>query len=142
MCRVLLPLVLLVVGCRLPPDREDLKLLDERRPLPEFADLYLRARSQATLALEAFYTDSWKELDDAARAIEQTARFLPKSKDIPANQATTVSRDADKLLAEAKALGDAARAKNVQAANETMQRIQMDIRALRPRVTDDVKNEE
>ena len=44
MRRTLLLFVFLVVGCRLPADREDLKLLDEKLPVPEYGDLYFRAR--------------------------------------------------------------------------------------------------
>jgi hypothetical protein len=132
-----LVLTLALVSCRLPADREDLKLLPGDRPVPEYADIYLRARSQATIALEAFYGDQWKELADAARALEQSATFLPMSSAIPADRAPLVKKTADKLLAESKALGEAASAKNVTAANATMQRIQLDIRTLRPRINGD-----
>jgi hypothetical protein len=142
MRRLLVCVLLMLAGCRLPPDRSDLKLLDEKLPVPEYADLYLRARSQATLALEAFYTDSWKELDDAAKAIEQTARLLPKSKEIPTSRVASVGPDSGKLEADAKTLGDAARAKNVDAANAAMQRIQYAVRALRPRITQGPDEEE
>jgi acyl-CoA reductase-like NAD-dependent aldehyde dehydrogenase len=127
----------LVVSCRLPADREDLKLLPADRPVPEYAEIYLRSRSQATIALEAFYADQWKELGDAARALEQSATFLPMSSAIPADRAPIVKKTAEKLLAESKALGEAATAKNVTAANEAMQRIQLDIRTLRPRINGD-----
>ena len=42
-----------------------------------------RARLQAQVALEAFYVDNWSDLEDVAKGLEQTARFLPKTKDIP-----------------------------------------------------------
>jgi hypothetical protein len=135
-----LVLTLALVSCRLPADREDLKLLPADRPVPEYADIYLRARSQATIALEAFYGDQWKELAEAARALEQSAAFLPMSTAIPADRAPLVKKTADKLLIESKALGEAASAKNVTAANETMQRIQLDIRTLRPRINGDPDN--
>jgi acyl-CoA reductase-like NAD-dependent aldehyde dehydrogenase len=125
-----------LVSCRLPADREDLKLLPADRPVPDYADLYLRARSQATIALEAFYADQWKELAEAARALEQSAQFLPMSAAIPADRAPIVKKTADKLLAESKSLADAAAGKNVEAANEAMQRIQLDIRMLRPRINE------
>jgi hypothetical protein len=123
---------LALVSCRLPADREDLKLLPADRPVPAYAEIYIRSRSQATIALEAFYADQWKELADAARALEQSAAFLPMSSAIPADRAPLVKQTAEKLLAESKALGEAAQAKNVTAANEAMQRIQLDIRTLRP----------
>ena len=56
---------------------------------------------------------------------------------IPADRAPLVKKTAEKLLAESKALGEAASAKNVDAANQAMQRIQLDIRTLRPRINGD-----
>ena len=119
--------LLAAVGCRVPPDREDLKLFDEKRAPLGYADLYLRARSQSNLALEAFYTDNWLDLDEAAKGLEQTARFLPKALDTPAD-----IRIAEQLRADAARLGEAARAKDVRVANEVLQRIQFNIRTLRP----------
>lgn len=124
-------LLALVVGCRLPPDRDDLKLLDEGRPPIGYADTYLRARSQAGLALEAFYADAWADLDAAAKALEQTSRFLPLAKDIPANLAESLPRDAEELRKNAVALGEAARAKDVRAANGALQKLQFDLRSVR-----------
>lgn len=117
-----------VVGCRIPPDREALKPLDEARAKFGYADLYLRARAQANLAVEAFYADNWAELDDAARGLEQTARFLPKAIDTP-----TDPRPAEQLQADAVRLGEAARARDVRVSNEVLQRIQFNIRELRPK---------
>lgn len=123
--------VVLVVGCRVPPDRDDLKLFDEKRPIVNYPELYLRARSQSNLALEAFYTDSWLDLDEAAKALEQTARFLPKAPDSPAD-----IRTSEQLQADATRLGEAARAKDIRVANEVLQRIQYNIRTLRPKEKD------
>jgi hypothetical protein len=120
-------LIALLSGCRMPPDREDLKPFDEKRPPLAYEELYLRARSQANLALEAFYTDAWTDLDDAAKGLEQTARFLPKAVDTPSDAAI-----AEKLRADAASLGEAARGKDVRVANEVLQRIQFNIRTLRP----------
>lgn len=128
--------LLALVGCRVPPDREDLKLFDEKRAPVGYADLYLRARSQSNLALDAYYTDSWIDLDDAAKGLEQTARFLPKATDTPAD-----ARAAEQLRADAARLGDAARAKDVRVANEVLQRIQFNIRTLRPKMTEPMPKE-
>jgi hypothetical protein len=143
--RCLITIALLALaGCRLPADREDLKLLPDDQPIPDYTQIYLRARSQATIALEAFYADSWQELADSARALEQSATLLPMASAIPTDRAPIVKKTADKLLVESRALGAAAAAKNVNAANETMQRIQYDIRMLRPRINepgDDAKDD-
>lgn len=125
---VLLLAVAFLSGCRMAGDREDLKLFDEKKPILNYPELYLRARSQASLALEAFYVDSWTDLDDAAKALEQTARFLPKANDSPGDPGLC-----EKLQADAVRLGEAARAKDVRVANEVLQRIQFDIRTLRPK---------
>jgi hypothetical protein len=121
-----------ILGCRVTPDRDDLKPFDEKRPLLNYPELYSRARSQANLALEAFYADAWADLDEAAKALQQTARFLPKAIDTPADAAI-----AEKLRADAERLGEAARAKDVRVANEVMQRIQFNIRVLRPTLKND-----
>ena len=124
----------LLAGCRLPADPADLKPLDETLPIPNYPELYLRARSQATLALEAFYADGWADLDAAAKALEQTARFLPKSREVPAALGAGLAKDADLLHKDAVQLGDAARAKDARTASDVLQRIQFNIRSLRPRL--------
>src|SRR5687767_12278721 len=123
--------VLLLLGCRLPPDRDDLKPLDENLPVPNYPELYLRARSQATMALEAFYADAWVDLDASAKALEQTARFLPKSREIPPALNDALAKDAQELNQDAARLGEAARARDVRSASDLLQRIQFSIRALR-----------
>ena len=79
-----LGLLACVVGCQATDDRASL------RPLPDnaiagvtYAELLTRARSQSRLATEAFYVDNWMEVEDAGTALQQTARLLPKAKDIP-----------------------------------------------------------
>src|SRR5688572_27786979 len=109
--------VVVLAGCRLPPDPADLKPLDETLPIPDYQQLYVRARSQATLALEAFYADAWAELDAAAKALEQTARFLPKAREVPTVHIPTLPKDAERLQKEAAQLGEAARAKDVRVAS-------------------------
>ncbi len=124
-------LILALLGCRLPPEREPL------RPLPEdgapftYAELSTRARLQATAALEAFYIDSWLEVEDAAKALEQTARFLPKTTEQPAALKATLAQTGAELGKEAQKLSAAARAKNASAANEAMQQITLLIRDLK-----------
>jgi hypothetical protein len=122
--------LIILCGCQLTVDREHLKPFDEKQPPRNYAELYLRSRSQANLALEAFYVDDWGELDTAAKGLEQTARFLPLA-DMPADAAL-----AEKLRADAARLSEAARAKDVRVANEILQRIQFNIRTLRPAKTD------
>lgn len=119
-----------LAGCKLPPEREPL------RPLPEewlfsYADMVARARAQASVALEAFFADGWQDLEDAGKGLEQTARFLPKASEPPAGLKETIPSAAASLRKEAQNLTHAARTKNVESANVTLQRITLQIRLLK-----------
>jgi FkbM family methyltransferase len=124
-------IVLLSAGCRLP-EREAVV-----RPLPEgqsftYHELIARMRAQATAGVEAFYVDAWSELQDVAAALEQTSRFLPKTTQIPDALKDRLTVETDQLRQDASKLGEAARAKNARAVNESLQRINLRIRELRP----------
>src|SRR5262249_20241300 len=124
--------LLLLAGCRLTPERQSLQLLPEGGlPLP-YTELVKRARDQASAANEAFYVDRWLDLEDAAKALEQTARFLPKATEIPAKQKDKLEVEAGDLGKDAGKLRDAAKTKDVKQANESLQRIHLQIRKLRP----------
>lgn len=127
---LLAALVLTAAGCCLP-EREAL------RPLPEghvftYDELYTRLRIQAGAALEAFYADSWRELEEYARGLEQTARRLPKTSAIPGPLRDGLDAQTSSLRKDAGLLAAAARERRVRPANEAMQRIQLTIRQLRP----------
>jgi hypothetical protein len=127
-----LPIFLLCAGCALPPEREALRPLPEAAPPLTYPELFTRARLQAAAAMEAFYADNWLELEQTAQVLEQTARHLPKAAEQPANVKKTLAEDSEALRHQATKLAEAARAKNVQSTNETLQRIQLAIRTLRP----------
>ncbi|MFO0970311.1 MAG: hypothetical protein U0793_32580 [Gemmataceae bacterium] len=126
--------VLLPIACRLPPEREPL------RPLPEdgsaagftYKELLDRAHAQFSVAIDAFYADSWKDLEEAAKGLEQTARFLPKSAAPPAGLKEDVIARSKALRAEAVRLGDAARLKKVDDSNDALKNINLHVRSLRP----------
>jgi hypothetical protein len=129
------PLMLLAVlcaGCRAPADGEALRALPENRTFA-YDELIHRLRAQATAGVEAFYVDAWKDLEDSAAAMEQTARFLPRTTNIPASAKDSLDMDAEALRHEAVKLGDAARARKVREVNEVLQRINLQVRQLRPR---------
>jgi hypothetical protein len=128
----LLACVIFTAGCRLPPDGEALRALPENR-VYSYDELLARARAQATAAVEAFYIDSWRDLEDSAAALEQTARFLPKTANVPASLQDKLNVEADTLLQDAAKLADAARGRNVREASESLQRINLKVRQLRPR---------
>lgn len=123
--------VLVIAGCQLPPERMPLQPLPENAaPLP-YAELLTRARMEATAATEAFYVSRWVELEDAARGLEQTARFLPKAVEVPAKSKDRLTARAKELEAEAGKLRDAAKAQQVRDTNEILQRINLKVRELR-----------
>ncbi len=126
-----LTLVCLAAGCVAPGDRAPLKLLPEdSAPLP-YAELLTRARAQVSGAIDASYVNNWTELEDAARGLEQTAKFLPKATEVPAKQKDTLPVVAGDLGKDAGALRDAARAKDVERTDDSLRRIHQTVRRLR-----------
>src|SRR6516164_6091420 len=117
-------------GCALPAERVHLKPLGEDAPPQAYADLLSRARTQASAATEAFFVNGWQDLEEYAKGLEQTARFLPKATEIPAGHKEKLSDEAADLEKEARQLRDAAKGQNVKLTNEIMQRINLKVRGL------------
>jgi hypothetical protein len=90
-----------------------------------------RARAQATAANEAFYVNRWGDLEDLAKGLEQTARFLAKAQEVPAKNKEILNEVTSDLAKAALKLKDAAAAKNVKETTEAMQQINMKVRQLR-----------
>jgi hypothetical protein len=124
-------LVIAVIGCALPPERLPLKLLPENSPPLPYSELLTRARLQASAATEAFYMNRWGDLEDSAKGLEQTARFLPKATEVPATHKDKVGAEGAALEKEAKQLLALAKAQDVNRATEVMQRINLQVRELR-----------
>ena len=124
-------LIALVAGCKIT-EREGQNPLPENGPPLPYAEMITRARGQAAAALDAFYIDSWMELEQAAQRLEQSARLLPKSTHIPDTFKDKVGPEAELLRKDALQLSEAARTQNAKLANEAMQRINQRIRQLRP----------
>jgi hypothetical protein len=122
--------VIILVGCHLPEREAALIPLPEGQPVA-YVELLARARAQATTALEAFYVDGWTDVQAAAAALEQTARLLPKSTEIPTSVKERLAGESEQLRQDAIKLGEAARAKNAKTVNETLQRISLRVRDLR-----------
>lgn len=125
---------LVSVGCQLPPERLPVRALPEDSPPLPYAELLTRARLQSSTANEAFYVNAWAELEDAARGLGQTARFLTKAIEVPDARKETVAADAKSLADEADNLREAAKNHDVKLTNEILQRINLKVRQLR--VTD------
>ncbi len=124
--------LLLLAACQAPPERLPVKPLPEEGVPVPYADVVARARVQASAAVEAFYIDKWDELEDAARALEQSGRFLAKATDVPAKRKDNLADQSAELVKTASRLREAAKGKDVQQANELLQRINLKVRELRP----------
>jgi hypothetical protein len=132
MKRICLAALLLgAVSCQLPGERAALPPLPEKVTSLPYAELLTRARLQASQANEAFYVDRWNELEDAARGLELTARYLARADDVPAKHKDTLPVAAADLGKEATVLREAAVAKDVKKTTEILQRINVKVRELR-----------
>ncbi|MSQ94125.1 MAG: hypothetical protein EXR98_06160 [Gemmataceae bacterium] len=119
-----------LAGCRVI-EREGANPLPENTAPLAYSDMVNRARGQASSALDAFYVDAWLDLEQAAQRLEQTARLLPKTTQIPEAFKSKVETESDLLRKDATKLLEAAHAKNAPQANEAMQRINQRVRELR-----------
>lgn len=120
-----------LAGCVSPADRATLRPLPEDGPPLPYAELLTRARVQAAAATEAFYVNKWADLEDAAKGLEQTARYLPKATDVPPKHKDTLPVAAGDLGKEAVKLREAATAQDAKESNAILQRIHLKIRELR-----------
>jgi hypothetical protein len=134
MSRAFLPVLFLLAsaGCQLPPEQVPIKPLPENGPPETYADLIGRARLQTTAANEAFYVNRWGDLEDAAKGMEQTASHLSKATEVPAKHKDTLPVEAGELGRDAVKLRDAAKAQDVKLATESLQRLNLKVRELRP----------
>src|SRR5947209_399838 len=78
-------LFLLLTGCVCPPEKLPLQPVPENGNLG-YADVVQRLRLQAGTATEAFYLNKWAALEESARNLEQTARMLVMTTDVPGRQ--------------------------------------------------------
>jgi hypothetical protein len=132
MKRICLAVVLLgAASCQLPNERAPLPPLPEKVTSLPYAELLTRVRWQASQANEAFYVDRRNELEDAAKGLELTARYLARADDVPAKHKDTLPVAAGDLGKEAATLREAAVAKDVKKTTEILQRINLKVRELR-----------
>jgi hypothetical protein len=130
-CRLFLGGLLLLAGCQAAPERVPLARLPDNGPPLPYAELLTRARAQATLATESFYVNHWADVEDAARGLGQTAQYLAKAEDVPANRKDALPAASSDLAREAGRLRQAAAAQNEKDANAALQRIHLTVRQLR-----------
>jgi hypothetical protein len=118
-------------GCQLPGDRASLRPLPEEvQPVP-YAELLTRARTEASIATEAFYVNRWNDLEEAAHRLEVTARYIPKAEDVPPANKDSLSVVSGDLGKEAVNLREAAKAQDVKKTNEILRLVNLKIRELR-----------
>jgi uncharacterized protein YwgA len=132
MTRILLSGTLLwVFGCAMPAERMPLRPLPENGQVLPYAELLTRIRAQANAATEAFYLDHWNDLEDMAKGIEQTSRFLSKAEEVPPKNRKILKQVTDDLNKNAQKLREAAAAHNVKDIKEALQQIISKVRDLR-----------
>jgi len=132
MRRALVPIVLVALtGCQTVPEQNRLQPLPTDGPPLAYREVVQKARSLATAATEAFYVDKWSEVEVAAVGLEQAALYLPRSSDIPEARQASLDASVKTLAKEAQTLRDAAKAKDENKTNETLQRIHLRVRELR-----------
>jgi hypothetical protein len=100
--------LVLLAGCQSLQDQDALRPLPETGPKPNYIELLLRARRQSDVILDRSFRNLWIEVEEAARALEQTAKLMPTSEEAPAKKPETVKLWTA-LGANAKKLGTAAR---------------------------------
>jgi len=133
MKRILLSLVSLpfMLGCVAPAERVPLQPLPENGQVLPYPELLTRVRAQANAANDAFYLNHWNEVEDLARGIEQTARFLSKAQEVPPKNKDILNEVTSDLAKHARELKAAAAAKNEKDTTEAMKQITVKIRQLR-----------
>jgi hypothetical protein len=123
---------LALVGCQSANDlRRPVQPLPVNGPALAYHDVVSRARLLATQATEAFYIDQWLEVEKAALNLEETARYLPKSTDVPTAQKFSIDTRSRTLEQESVALREAAKARDEKKTNDVMQRVNLLVRELR-----------
>jgi hypothetical protein len=121
----------MLTGCQVTAERVAVMPLPEEGAALSYADVLQRARFQATSANEAFYLDKWTDLQEAAAALEKTARYLPKSSEVPDARKTDLATRVTELTKLTSQLSEAAKGQDVKKANEALQQINLKIRELR-----------
>lgn len=119
-------------GCCATQERDALLLPGPNAPktYPELVD---RMRQQATLATEAFYTDSWQTVEEAALALEQSARFLTVTKEPPQPLKGKLGSQSELIKKAARSMRDAAHKQDVKGVNASLQVLHLHIRKLNPK---------
>jgi hypothetical protein len=125
-------LCLTLASCQVAEPRSALPppLPDKVTAVP-YSQLLTRARSQASRATEALYTDNFADVEEAARGLEQTAQYLVKAEDVPAKHKDTLAMMSTDLGKLAKELRESASAKSADKTNGVLAKINAKVRSMR-----------
>jgi Skp family chaperone for outer membrane proteins len=125
-------LFLTLASCQVAEPRASLPpLLPDKVTAVPYGQLLTRARSQASRATEALYTDNFADVEEAARGLEQTAQYLVKAEDVPGKHKDTLTAMSGDLAKLAKELRETASAKNAEKGNEVLAKINAKVRSMR-----------
>lgn len=126
-----LVLLIVVAGCKTPESVVQ-PLPPDAAPL-SYAELLVRAKSQVGAAQEFFYRDSWREVEQAALSLQQTAELLGKVKteDLPARQRDQAAKLAKDLHDASVTLAENGRAHDPVKTTASFQQLNLTIRELR-----------
>src|SRR4051812_48010652 len=105
--------------------------LPEKADSLEYATLLARARTQASYANDALYVDKWKDVIEAAKGLEETAKFLPKATEVPKKHKLKLTVLSSDLGKHAAALRKAAADRKAKDATRAMQAINLQVREMR-----------
>jgi hypothetical protein len=125
-------MLLALAGCQLPAEKVALMPLPETVTPQPYAGLVSRARAQAGAANDAFYDNKWADLEEAAKGLERTAEFLNQASEVPAKHKASLPVESGDLSKLASRLREAAKSKDEKQMTETMQKINLKVRELRP----------
>jgi hypothetical protein len=120
------------LGCATTAEHQALiRPLPEDSPATPYSQLLDRARAQGIAATEALYVEDWGECEEVGKALEQTARFLNKATDVPADQKDNLPVVSGDLGKEAASFREMVKSKDGDKANEVLGRINHMVRRLK-----------
>jgi len=132
---ILSAILIALAGCVSPAERQALRPLPEDGVPVPYAKLLDRAREQANLLTESFHINNWEEMDEAAKGLIQTCKYLTTATDVPATQKDALPGVSDILSKEAANLREAIKIQDmnerVEKTNEVLRRISLKVRELR-----------
>jgi hypothetical protein len=99
---------LTLLGCQAIEDQEAMRPLRANGPKLSYDELLVRARRQGDVAMERAFANTWTDVEDVGKALEQTAKRMPdaappeKKKGEAIQLWNVLSADAGKLTAAAR----------------------------------------